>query len=173
MKKSMRVCATLVLGVGVFAKPLVAGALDAGNSILAFEKLSALAGRWEATSPMGKVTTSYKVVSGGSVVLERMEVSGKDPMVTTYHLDGGHLLLEHYCHAGNRPHMQARAFHPESSEIDFDFVSATNLASPGAGHMHRLALRFSSADEFTADWTWAENGKTGGHNVSLVYHRVK
>jgi hypothetical protein len=177
MTKNLKVLAMLVLGagvcVGVSVKPAAAGPADAVNSTAAFEKLRTLAGRWEATSPMGKISTSYELVSGGTVLLERMEVPGKDPMVTTYHLDGNHLLLEHYCMAGNQPHMQARAFRPESSELDFDFVSATNLASAGAGHMHQLALRFSSAAEFAADWTWSENGKIGGHNVSLVYHRVK
>jgi len=177
VKKNRRVSATLVLVMGVClgisGKPLVARPADAGNATLAFAKLSALAGRWEATSPKGTVSTTYELVSSGTVVLERMTVPGMDAMVTTYHLDGNHLLMEHFCHAGNQPHLQARAFNPESSELDFDFVSATNLASPGAKHMHQLALRFNSADEFRADWTWSENGKIGGPNVSLVYRRVK
>jgi hypothetical protein len=150
-----------------------AGPADASNSTAAFQKLSGLVGRWEATSPMGNIATTYELVSGGSVLLERLEVDGKDPMVTVYHLDGNRLVLEHYCHAGNQPRLQAKPFSPESNEIDFDFVSVTNLTSPNAGHMHQLALRFNSADEVAADWTWSENGKLGGKNVSLLYHRVK
>jgi hypothetical protein len=146
---------------------------DVNNSAQAFQKLAGLAGLWEADTPRGKVSTTFELVSGGSVVLERLEVGGKDPMVTTYHLDGNRLILEHYCHAGNQPLMQAKPFEAASNEIDFDFVSAQNLASPQAGHMHQLKLQFRSADELAADWIWSEDGKLGGRNVSLTYHRVK
>jgi hypothetical protein len=146
---------------------------DVNNSAKAFQKLTGLAGRWEADTSSGKVITTFELVSGGSVVLERLEVGGKDPMVTTYHLDGNRLVLEHYCHAGNQPLMQAKPFEPTSHEIDFDFVSAQNLASPQVGHMHQLRLQFRSADELAADWVWSENGKLGGRNVSLTYHRVR
>lgn len=150
-------------------------ATDGNNSTQAFQKLSTLAGRWEATGPMGKVTTTYELISGGSVLLERLEVPGKEAMVTAYHLDGNRLILDHYCMAGNQPRLQAKPFNADSNEIDFDFVSAQNLASPNAGHMHQMKLRFVSPDEIAADWTWAENGQigVGGHNVSLDYHRVK
>jgi len=149
-------------------------AVDTNNSAQAFQKLTTLAGRWEATGPMGKVTTTFELISGGSVLLERLEVPGKEAMVTAYHLDGNRLILDHYCMAGNQPRLQAKPFNAESNEIDFDFVSAQNLASPQAGHMHQLKLRFTSADELAADWTWAENGQigAGGHNVALAYHRV-
>ena len=150
-----------------------AGPTDGSNSGRAFQRLESLVGRWEATGPMGKVTALYEVVSGGSVLLERLEVDGKDPMVATYHLDGDHLVLEHYCHAGNQAFLQARPFDPESNEIDFDFVRATNLSGPAAGHMHQLALKFNSSDEIASNWTWWENGKRGGRSVSLVYHRLK
>jgi hypothetical protein len=177
VRNTWRFWAVAFLGMAVWVaaagRSFASGTTDAGNSALAFERLSALAGRWEATSGMGKVTTTYELVSGGSVLLERFEVPGKEAMVTVYHLDGNRLVLEHYCMAGNQPLLQAKPFKPESNEIDFDFVSATNLASPGAGHMHQLALRFNSADEVAADWTWSQDGKLGGHNVSLVYHRVK
>jgi hypothetical protein len=150
-----------------------AGPADGNNSAQAFERLTSLAGTWEASTPRGKVTTTYELVSGGSVLLERLEMGGKDPMVTTYHLDGRRLVLEHYCHAGNQPLMEAKPFLAAANEIDFDFVSAQNLAGPNAGHMHQLKLRFNSADEVAADWIWSEDGRLGARNVSLVYHRVK
>jgi hypothetical protein len=169
-----KVIGILFLGLAVSLGAAAAvGSPDASNSARAFQKLESLVGRWEATGPMGKVTALYEVVSGGSVLLERLEVDGKDPMITTYHLDGDRLVLEHYCHAGNQAFLQAKPFNAESNEIDFDFITATNLTSPTAGHMHQLALKFNSSDEIASSWTWWENGKLGGKNVSLVYHRLK
>ena len=40
----------------------------------AFEKLKELAGRWQATTAKGKVSTTFELTSGGSAVLERMEM---------------------------------------------------------------------------------------------------
>jgi hypothetical protein len=151
-----------------------AGPADANaNASAAYQKLTGLAGRWEADSKMGKVTTTFEIISGGSALLERFETAGMPPMVTVYHLDGSRLVLEHYCHAGNQPKLQARPFQAESNEIDFDFVSATNLSNPQAGHMHQLAVNIQSADRFSENWIWSENGKVGARNVGLDYHRVQ
>jgi len=93
-------------------------------------------------------------------------------MVTLYHLDGTHLRLTHYCTAGNQPTMQAEPFDAASNEIHFNFVSATNLASIDAGHMHQAVFKFTSPDEVSADWTWREKGKNGP-TEHLQYHRVR
>ena len=66
-------------------------------------------------------------------------------MMTVYYLDGDRLLLTHYCMAGNQPRMQARAFNPETGEVDFEFLDATNLA-PGGGHMHNAKFRVADND---------------------------
>jgi len=47
--------------------------------------------------------------------------------------------MTHYCSAGNEPLMQASAS-PDGKTITFNYVSASNLASPDAGHMQRLVL---------------------------------
>ncbi|MBZ5553790.1 MAG: hypothetical protein LAO21_13790 [Acidobacteriia bacterium] len=38
-------------------------------------------------------------------------------------------------------------------------MSITNLASPGASHIHHLVVTFDDHAHFTQNWTWRENGK--------------
>jgi hypothetical protein len=74
-------------------------------------------------------------------------------------LDGGRLLLTHYCMAGNQPRMQARAFNPESGELEFQFLDAGNLPDPNAGHMHNARFRFVDNNHLVSEWEFYENGQ--------------
>jgi len=142
------------------------------NATQAFEKLKGLVGQWEATTEQGKASVTYELIANGTSLLERENMPNHGEMVTLYHLAGAHLVLTHYCEAGNQPSMQAEPFDPSSNEIHFNFVGATNLASANAGHMHQVLLKFYSSDELTSDWTWRENGKPG-FTAHLQYHRVR
>jgi hypothetical protein len=100
---------TLAMAVCLgFARPSSAQpAKDPANAALAYAKLKTLAGKWEATTDKGKVTTTYQLVSGGTALLERMEMGAGHEMITVYYIDGNRLLLTHYCEAGNQPRMRA------------------------------------------------------------------
>lgn len=132
-----------------------AGAMDAKA---AFERLKTLVGRWEAKTEMGKVTLTYELIANGSALVERDAFENMPAMETVYHLDGNRLLLTHYCMLGNQPRMQARSFDPATGEIRFEFLDITNLASPGAAHMHNVTLRIADADHLTGEWQGFENG---------------
>ena len=125
----------------------------------AFAKLKTLAGEWEADTAMGKVHVSYEVVGAGTALLERESSEKMPAMVTLYHLDGSRLILTHYCMTGNQPRMLARNFNAETGEIQFQFLDATNLASPATGHMHNARLRLVDSDHFNAEWQFYEDGK--------------
>lgn len=130
------------------------------DSAAAFARLKTLAGDWEATTKgMGKVRVTYEVVADGTTVLERFSAEKMPAMVTMYHRDGGRLLLTHYCMAGNQPRMEAKSYDAKSGELIFDFLDATNLASPSAGHMHAVTFRFVDARSFSSTWTFYESGK--------------
>jgi hypothetical protein len=129
------------------------------DSAAAFSGLKALAGEWEATTPTGKVHVSYEVIAGGTAVVERDRSENMPEMLTVYHMDGKRLLLTHYCMAGNQPRMEAQAFDPASGEIRFRFLDATNLASPGAGHMRNATIRLTDPQHFSSNWEFFENGK--------------
>ena len=93
-------------------------------------------------------------------------------MLTVYHLDGDHLVLTHYCTAGNQPHMQAEAYDPANNQLVFKFAGGSNLSNLNVGHMHNVTFKFAGADEFIADWTFQENGKPR-FVQNIDYHRVK
>ncbi len=144
---------------------------DAANATQAFDKLKTLAGRWEATTDKGKVSTSFELVSGGTALVEHMSMAGEKEMLTVYFVDGNRLLLTHYCEAGNQPRMQAAAFDPKSSVINFDFVDATNLPDSNAGHMHKVTVKLNGPSELAEDWTFYQGGKAS-MTVPILYHRV-
>jgi hypothetical protein len=125
----------------------------------AFARLKALVGNWEAATDNGKERLSYELTGGDTALVERMGGGQTPPMMTVYHLDGDRLILTHYCMAGNQPRMQAQAFNAQTGELEFKFLDATNLASPGAGHMHNVNVRLIDNDHFDAAWQFYENGK--------------
>ena len=102
---------------------------------------------------------SYELVSGGTALLERESSESMPSMITVYYVDGGRLLLTHYCMVGNQPRMQAKASSPDGGEIDFQFLDATNLSSPGAGHMHNAKIRIVDNDHLSSEWQFYDNGK--------------
>lgn len=125
----------------------------------AFEKLKSLVGEWEGTLPDGGTgRATYRLTSGGSVLVETMMPGEPMEMITVYHPDGDSVVATHYCEAKNQPRMRA-ASSREAKEIAFKFLDVTNLASPSAPHMRELLLTFQGEDHFTARWTYRENGK--------------
>ena len=124
----------------------------------AYARLESLAGEWEADTSMGKVHVSYELIAGGSALVERETMEHMPPMETVYHLDGNRLQLTHYCALGNQPKLEARAYDARTGNLEFGFLSATNLASPTAAHMHNATFRFIDDKHFAAAWELYENG---------------
>ncbi len=126
-----------------------------------FEKLKTLVGEWQAKTKDGQpVRVSYKLVSNGSALVEVLSMGkGEGDMVTVYHLDGGDLMMTHYCSANNQPRMKAQPASGEIKSLTFSYLDATNLAPPDSGHMHRLVVNFQDKDRMTQEWTWREYGK--------------
>ena len=124
-----------------------------------FDKLKSLAGNWEGKASNGmQVHVNYKVVSSGSAVLESILEKADMQMVTLYHLDGDHLMMTHYCSAGNQPRMRADSTSSPTA-IKFTFVDVTNLSSPGAGRMQAHSIIWKDADHVTQHWVWREKGQ--------------
>jgi len=127
-----------------------------------FAKMKTLVGEWEGKAADGKaVEVSYRLVSGGTALMEMLRPAGESEMVTMYTADGDRVAVTHYCSANNQPRMQTTPLSSSPQQLDFAFVGATNLASPAAGHMHRLVVSFQDDDHFTQDWTWREKDKEG------------
>ena len=165
---------TLLAGLLLVAPAIYGGGTEpaAIDAKAAFERLRGLTGEWQAKTDKGTMRVSYEVIAGGTAVVEREAMEGMPAMQTIYHLDGSRLLLTHYCMLGNQPRMEARAYDPESGELKFEFLDATNLASPGALHMHDVTLHFVDADHLTGDWLAFEDGKLK-NKESFHLERVK
>jgi hypothetical protein len=144
---------------------------EASPGPAAYARLKTLVGEWEANTDMGKTHVSYELIAGGTSLVEKESGDKMPSMLTVYYLDGDRLLLTHYCMAGNQPRMQARAFNPETGEVDFEFLDATNL-TPGAGHMHNATFRIPGNDHFSAEWEFYENGQRKMAHTAQ-YARVK
>lgn len=130
----------------------------------AFDKLKSMAGTWEGKMPDGQaVTMTYSVVSGGTAV---MADATHDSMVTMYTLDGDHVLMTHFCGAGNQPRMAA-ALSPDGKTMEFTFVDAGNLSTPQAGHMHHAVFTFADPDHYREEWTWTKDGQNRVEHFDL------
>ena len=162
---------TLILRAGfagavlatVLTGPLVAGRAADVDAVAAFERLKALEGTWEAAAVNGvKSTTSFELTAGGTVLIERYSnpaMPGGGHMMTAYHLDGGTLILTHYCIAMNQPTLKADRFDAKTGEIQFEFLRGTNMASENTGHMRRAFYRLADANHFTTSWEFFQDGK--------------
>jgi len=145
---------------------------ESTNDAAAFARLKTLAGEWEADTRMGKAHLSYEVIAGGTALVEKETAEQMPAMLTVYHLDGERLLLTHYCMAGNQPRMQVKAFNPESGEVQFQFLDATNLTGTGAGHMHNATFRVVDNNHLATEWEFYENGQKK-FSETAQYTRVR
>ena len=162
-----------------------AGARDAGTSpeasseprpapAAAFERFKQLTGTWIGRSTKGwEDEVAIDVIAGGSVVRSSsFNAHPGETMLTLFHMDGGRLMLAHYCVAQNQPRMVASRFEDGGRKVVFDFLDATNLRRPGAGHMHSSVFEFRDADHFTSRWTWFQDGSERWME-EIVYERKR
>src|SRR5690242_9294475 len=128
---------------------------------VAFARLKGLVGEWQSLGPKGDYSRlSYRVVSGGTVVMERFTSDAlpknSGEMITMYYIDRGELVLTHYCIAHNQPHLRATRYSAETGELDFDFVAGGNIITGNEGHMHSAKLRFIDDDHISSQWQYME-----------------
>ncbi|HZQ67733.1 MAG TPA: hypothetical protein VFA68_04365 [Terriglobales bacterium] len=155
MKRYIVACAVVLAATSALAQ---------SSAQSSFDKLKALAGTWTQKGRdgmSGEVT--YRVVSGGSAVMADMS---EHSMVSMFAMDGSRLLMTHYCGAGNQPRMVG-TLSPDGKTLTFDFLDATNLDSPQAGHMHHAVFTFVDANHYTEDWTFAKNGQNQVEHMEL------
>jgi hypothetical protein len=149
--KSLRIAICSVL---VLASAFAIADSDAKKS---FDAMKTLQGSWTGKNSGGEpINVSFRMTGGDTTLMS--EIQGREDMMSMIHMDGDRLLLTHYCGAGNQPRMQA-SMSPDQKTVIFDFVDATNLDSPKAGHMHRAVFTILSADHHTEEWDFIQDGK--------------
>jgi hypothetical protein len=149
--KSARIAITLLFALATSA------AFAASAAQKSFEELKSLDGSWEGKAANGEpLQVIYRVTSNGSAVMS--EIKGKEDMISMFSLDGDRLVITHYCAAGNQPRMVAGPS-PDGRTLTFDYLDATNLATPDAGHMTRLVLSMPDPNHHTEEWIFTDHGK--------------
>ncbi len=154
MKNSNLLRTLLMLVVAAAFCPASYAQTDAQK---AFAAIKAMPGMWEGKTTDGRpVQVSFKVTSGGTAV--ESEILGEHSMISMFHLDGPNkLLITHYCSMGNQPRMAATVA-PDGKTITFNYMDATNLASPDAGHMQKMILTLVDDKHHTETWVFADHG---------------
>lgn len=146
----------MVIAAGLVFASLFAVAES--NAEKALEKFKSMAGSWEGKSPNGgSEQVSYQLQAGGTAVMADMHM-GEEAMTSMFYVDHDQLLMTHFCPSNNQPRMKA-TISPDLKMISFDFLDATNLQSPQAGHMHHAVYLFSDADHYSEEWTWKQGDK--------------
>lgn len=157
VKSVMKGILVVMVAVTVLGGSAISGPKHAAE----FDRMKALAGRWEGKLPNGHTfAVTYKVVSSGSAVMESLDHNG---MITMFHLDGDTLMLTHYCSAGNQPRMRLVSSTPES--LTFEMFDATNLASPNDGHMRGVVYTFRGKNHVSAEWIFSKDGHDEPHGI--------
>ena len=138
----------------------------------AFDKLKSLAGEWEGNMNEGgkqtPATTSFRVVSDGSALMNLLGPGTPQEMVTMFHMDNSDLLATHYCGAHNQPRFRLVPS-SEPNVMTFDFKDATNLTTPTAPHMVGVRITFLDANRHYEDWTFLQDGKRS--TTRFDFHR--
>jgi hypothetical protein len=150
--------AVLAASFAVFAQTNAPATAQSGAQ-KSFDTLKSLTGSWEGKNTQGAaVQVSFRVTSSGSAIMSEIGNHG-DGMNSMINMDGAdRLLLTHYCSAGNQPRMQATAS-PDGKTITFNFMDATNLATPQSGRMDHVVIAVLDANHHTEDWTFKDHGK--------------
>jgi hypothetical protein len=152
--------------VAVVLFSLSTAAVAQSDAQKSFDKMKSLAGSWEGrvttvpTTPEmeGKVMqVTLRTTSMGNALLHEMTGAGRpDDPITMFYLENDRLMLTHYCDAGNRPRMTAKAS-PESKTIDFDFLDV--IGNMQYGHMHHAAFTLIDPNHHIEEWTFMAGDK--------------
>jgi hypothetical protein len=139
----------------MFACPAVLAQTNAQKTL---DRFKSMVGTWEGKSPKGGTSeVTYRLAAGGTAVMADMHMAGDD-MVSMYYVDGDQLLMTHFCPTNNQPRMKA-VISSDLNTVSFDFLDATNLPGPQAGHMHRAVFLFSDPSHYSEEWIWKQEGK--------------
>ncbi len=118
--------------------------------------VSELLGDWEMPDEGGAPfhAATFAMTAGGSAVREIMFPGAPQEMTNLYHMDGGELVITHYCAAGNQPRMVAS----EAVETDdatvfhFQLDSVSNLRESHDHYMGDMTLTIQKDGGLRQDW---------------------
>jgi hypothetical protein len=158
-----RILVLAILGLSLLPVPTRA-ADTAPDGKAAFARLKALVGDWDVhgDSPTGfPLRIEYRLTGAGSAVTERLFAGTDHEMLTVYYLDGGDLVLTHYCAGANQPHLRLVSGGAEGP-LRFDFVSVSNADPAKDSFMHSAVFTTLEKDKVESTWSTVKEGKPSG-----------
>lgn len=170
-KKSQILAVLLLIATGCNPAASLRGDGDGARQL---EMIRGLVGDWEHIAPDGSKTgasNSFRETAGGSAIEEVIFGGTDHEMLTIYHVDGGRLMLTHYCVLRNQPRMVARS-QAEPGVIQFDFLDGTGMDPSVDPHMHEAVIEFLDENHYNATWTSFNKGEPEGA-VTFQMTRVK
>lgn len=136
------------------------------NAQKVLDRFKSMVGTWEGKSAKGQTSeVTYRLMADGTAVMADSHMVSED-MTSLFYVDGDRLLMTHFCPSGNQPRMVA-TISPDLKTVFFDFLDATNLPGPQAGHMHRAVYLFSDAEHYSEEWTWKQEGKEANFHYEM------
>src|SRR5215475_5280644 len=122
----------------IFASVSMSAQSDAQKAL---DRFKSMVGTWSGKNAQGHASeVTYRLMAGGTSVMAE-SMMGDEAMTSMYYVDGDRLLMTHFCPSNNQPRMKA-TISPDGKSVTFDFIDATNLASPQTGHMHKVVYVF-------------------------------
>ena len=150
----------LILGLLVVAgcqttSPTVHPDATAEHDATMLGQISEFLGDWETTDEEGTRhhAATFAMTAGGSAVREIMFPGDAHEMTNLYHMDGGDLVITHYCAAGNQPRMVAsKAVETDDGTVfRFELESVSNLRE-SHDHYMGMTLTILKAGGLRQDW---------------------
>lgn len=164
MNRPLRFLPGVALLLAVLLAAAPARAID-GKA--AFNSLKQLAGNWTGhaeTADGPPAIARYELISGGTAVMETLFPNTADEMRSIYFLEGGDLVLTHYCGMGNQPKMKLDAAASSPEKLIFTFVGGTNFDPAKDGHVHSGHIELTGRNKIRHEWDFYHGGKRAGSN---------
>ncbi|MEW5742530.1 MAG: hypothetical protein AB1938_26670 [Myxococcota bacterium] len=143
------------LGAAALAGP------PAGQAKAAFERLVKLDGTWKSQGKEEAVYVTWRVIAGGSAVLETVSNADKTKVTsaTIYSVEGDELVASHFGDgAAAHPRLLLKA--QDAAKLRFEVADAPKVA-----HVASLQLVSKGEDVVTVEWSQA--GGKGRRAVEL------
>lgn len=166
---------SISLTMGVVGILAAAPQAEPGSpSAAAFLRLQGLAGEWAGTfewsggrADKGDMRATYSITGNGSAVVEDLQAAGTSLMSSVYHLDHDDLRMTHYCAAKNQPRLKATDVAADGSRARFEFIDATNLATPQAPHVVGFDIEFPDPRHVVLIFRFRSDATTSTERIDL------
>lgn len=154
--------AAVSAGCASSGRPKLVAAADDQSRAVMLEQVKKMSGTWDMLDDKGAVigTTVFAVCSGGSAVREVMFQGMPHEMTNMYHMDGGSMVMTHYCAEGNQPRMRAGRADASPGRIAFRFDSATNYTDTERTCMGEMTLTIKDDTHASQAWQSYQGAKT-------------